>query len=115
MSNVLDCLTGMVAQEVQQLLKNGVKTHFGDLYNVVDFCMLEAYIGALFLFHMTMFKVRSRQLRVCIAVKVRSRQLSVHNCQGQVTAVESVHSGQGQVTAYLDRTHWSDVSAVNLR
>lgn len=70
----------MVTQEVQQILKSGVKTHFSDLYNVVDFCMLEAYIGALSLFHMIMLKVRSQYVGP--------------------TSVHSVCQGRGQITIY---------------
>ena len=47
---------GMVAQEVQQMLKSGVRSHFSDLFNVLDFMLLEGYIGALSLFYWTMQK-----------------------------------------------------------
>ena len=52
----------MVTQDVQQLLRSGVRTHFSDLFNVLDFLMLHAYIGALTLFHLVTLKVRTRSV-----------------------------------------------------
>jgi hypothetical protein len=48
----------MLVHEIQKLLYSKVKNHFSDLYNIVEFGLLAAYIAVMTLSYYSMSKVR---------------------------------------------------------